>query len=33
MAVVLADDYGVTVHFQDYLPRHLELASGLFDWG
>ncbi len=30
MAVVLADDDGVTVHFQDYLPRHVELASGLF---
>jgi 3',5'-cyclic AMP phosphodiesterase CpdA len=30
MAVVLADEDGVTVHFQDYLPRHLELASGLF---
>lgn len=30
MAVVLADTDGVTVHFQDYLPRHLELAPGLF---
>ena len=30
MAVVLADADGVTVHFQDYLPRHVELASGLF---
>jgi 3',5'-cyclic AMP phosphodiesterase CpdA len=30
MAVVLADVAGVTVHFQDYLPRHVELASGLF---
>lgn len=30
MAVVLADADGVTVHFQHYLPRHLELASGLF---
>jgi hypothetical protein len=33
MAVVLADEEGVTVHFQDYLPRHLELASGLFSHG
>ena len=33
MAVVLADDHGVTVHFQDYLQRHLELAPGLFDRG
>jgi 3',5'-cyclic-AMP phosphodiesterase len=32
MAVVLADADGVTVHFQDYLQRHLELASGLFAW-
>jgi hypothetical protein len=30
MAVVLADRDGVTVHFQHYLPRHLELAPGLF---
>ena len=30
MAVVLADADGVTVHFQDYLPRHIELAPGLF---
>jgi 3',5'-cyclic AMP phosphodiesterase CpdA len=30
MAVVLADGDGVTVHFQDYLPRDVELASGLF---
>lgn len=30
MAVVLADAEGVAVHFHDYLPRHLELASGLF---
>jgi 3',5'-cyclic-AMP phosphodiesterase len=30
MAVVLADADSVTVHFQDYMPRHLELASGLF---
>ena len=30
MAVVLADADGVTVHFQDYMPRHVELASGLF---
>jgi len=28
--VVLADTDGVTVHFQHYLPRHAELASGLF---
>lgn len=33
MAVVLAEGDGVTVHFQDYLPRHLELASGLFPEG
>jgi 3',5'-cyclic AMP phosphodiesterase CpdA len=33
MAVVLADADGVTVHFQDYLPRHLELAAGLFPQG
>ena len=32
MAVVLADADGVVVHFQHYLPRHLELASGLFAW-
>ncbi len=32
MAVVLADADGVVVHFQDHLPRHIELASGLFDW-
>jgi 3',5'-cyclic-AMP phosphodiesterase len=32
MAVVLTDADGVTVHFQDYLQRHLELASGLFAW-
>jgi 3',5'-cyclic-AMP phosphodiesterase len=30
MAVVLTDPDGVTVHFQDYLQRHLELAPGLF---
>lgn len=30
MAVVLADTDGVTVHFQDYLPRHVQLARGLF---
>lgn len=30
MAVVLADAQGVTVHFHGYLPRHVELASGLF---
>jgi 3',5'-cyclic-AMP phosphodiesterase len=30
MALVLADADGVTVHFQHYLPRHVELASGLF---
>lgn len=30
MAVVLADADGVVVHFQDYLQRHVELASGLF---
>lgn len=33
MAVVLADADGVTVHFQHYLPRHVELASGLFPEG
>jgi 3',5'-cyclic-AMP phosphodiesterase len=33
MAVVLAEADGVTVHFQDYLPRHVELASGLFPEG
>jgi 3',5'-cyclic AMP phosphodiesterase CpdA len=33
MAVVLADGDGVTVHFQDYLPRYVELASGLFSEG
>jgi 3',5'-cyclic-AMP phosphodiesterase len=33
MAVVLADTDGVVVHFQDYLPRHVELASGLFSAG
>ena len=33
MAVVLADDAGVTVHFQHYLPRHAQLASGLFPKG
>lgn len=33
MAVVLADADGVTVHFQDYLPRYVELASGLFAEG
>ncbi len=32
IAVVLADRDGVVVHFQDYLQRHIELASGLFDW-
>jgi len=32
MAVVLADEDGVVVHFQDFLPRHLPLAAGLFDW-
>lgn len=31
MAVVLADEDGVTVHFQDYLQRHLTLAPGLFE--
>lgn len=30
MAVVLADADGVVVHFQDHLPRHAELAPGLF---
>lgn len=30
MAIVLADADGVVVHFQHYLPRHVELASGLF---
>jgi hypothetical protein len=30
MAVVLADDQGVIVHFHDYLDRHLTLAPGLF---
>lgn len=30
MAVVLADAEGVTVHFQDYLQRHLGMADGLF---
>jgi hypothetical protein len=30
---VLAEADGVTVHFQDYLPRHVELASGLFPEG
>ncbi len=30
MAIVLAELDGVTVHFQDHLPRHLELAPGLF---
>jgi len=33
MAVVLAEADGVVVHFHDYLPRHLELASGLFEHG
>jgi len=33
MAVVLTDGDGVTVHFQHYLPRHVELASGLFSEG
>lgn len=33
MAVVLADADGVVVHFQDYLPRHVELAAGLFPEG
>lgn len=33
MAVVLADDDGVTVHFHDYLDRHLTLAPGLFNHG
>ncbi len=33
MAVVLAEADGVTVHFQHYLPRHVELASGLFSKG
>ena len=32
MAVVLADEDGVVVHFQDFLSRHLPLAAGLFDW-
>jgi 3',5'-cyclic AMP phosphodiesterase CpdA len=30
MAVVLADEAGVTVHFQDHCDRHLTLAPGLF---
>ncbi|WP_295070615.1 metallophosphoesterase [Tabrizicola sp.] len=30
MAVVLATDDGVTVHFQDHLERHLTMAPGLF---
>lgn len=30
MAVVLATDDGVTVHFQDHGERHLTLAPGLF---
>ena len=30
LVVVLADADGVTIHFQDYLQRHVELASGLF---
>jgi 3',5'-cyclic-AMP phosphodiesterase len=33
MAVVLAETDGVTIHFQDYLQRHLELAPGLFRHG
>lgn len=33
MAVVLADHDGVTVHFHDYLDRHLTLAPGLFNHG
>lgn len=33
MAVVLADDDGVVVHFHDYLERHLTLAEGLFNHG
>jgi hypothetical protein len=30
MAVILASDQGVTVHFQDHCERHLTLARGLF---
>jgi 3',5'-cyclic AMP phosphodiesterase CpdA len=30
MAVVLADESGVTVHFQDHCERHLTMARGLF---
>jgi 3',5'-cyclic AMP phosphodiesterase CpdA len=30
MAVVLASDDGVTVHFQDHCERHLTMAPGLF---
>lgn len=30
MAVVLAGDEGVTVHFQDHCERHLTMARGLF---
>jgi 3',5'-cyclic AMP phosphodiesterase CpdA len=30
MAVVLAGEAGVTVHFQDHCERHLTLAPGLF---
>ena len=30
MAVVLAADDGVTVHFQDHCERHLTMAPGLF---
>jgi hypothetical protein len=30
MAVVLASQDGVTVHFQDHGERHLTLAPGLF---
>lgn len=33
MAVVLTDNDGVTVHFHDYLDRHIPLAPGLFDHG
>jgi len=32
LAVVLAADDGVTVHFQEYLQRHLTLAPALFAW-
>jgi 3',5'-cyclic AMP phosphodiesterase CpdA len=32
MAVLLAGPSGVTVHFHDYVQRHVALARGLFDW-